>query len=197
MAMSNNTMNDMSKVLATLMKDSGMTYDELRKFFVNEVNEQERLAKIEEDKRIKEAQTKLEAQKAEDNKRKTMLEERGKKLCDIANRALQDTLTADDVAYIQNLYIHSKYPNAPHSVLDEMLNGKSIDAAIEIAIKTTEDFAPLLKMMGTSWDSVMKNTTREDKDKAMDEAVKEINEVSKHDKNKSDDIIITKFLRTL
>ena len=197
MTMSNNAMNDMSKVLATLMKDSGMTYDELRKFFVNEVNEQERLAKIEEDKRIKEAQAKLEAQKAEDNKRKAVLEERGKKLCDIANRALQDTLTADDVAYIQNLYIHSKYPNAPHSVLDEMLNGKSVDAAIEIAIKTTEDFAPLLKMMGTSWDSIMKNTTREDKDKAMDEAVKEINKVSKHDKNKSDDIIITKFLQTL
>lgn len=196
MAMSNNTMNDMSKVLATLMKDSGMTYDELRKFFVNEVNEQERLAKIEEDKHIKEAQAKLEAQKAEDNKRKAVLEERGKKLCDIANRALQDTLTADDVAYIQNLYIHSKYPNAPHSVLDEMLNGKSIDAAIEIAIKTTEDFAPLLKMMGTSWDSVMKNTTREDKDKAMDEAVSKINKVSES-KSKSDDIIITKFLQTL
>ena len=196
MAMSNNTMNDMSKVLATLMKDSGMTYDELRKFFVNEVNEQERLAKIEEDKHIKKAQAKLEAQKAEDNKRKAVLEERGKKLCDIANRALQDTLTADDVAYIQNLYIHSKYPNAPHSVLDEMLNGKSIDAAIEIAIKTTEDFAPLLKMMGTSWDSVMKNTTREDKDKAMDEAVSKINKVSES-KSKSDDIIITKFLQTL
>lgn len=193
MAMSNNAMNDMSKVLATLMKDSGMTYDELRKFFVNEVNEQERLAKIEEDKRIKEAQAK---QKAEDNKRKAVLEERGKKLCDIANRALQDTLTSDDVAYIQNLYIHSKYPNAPHSVLDEMLNGKSIDAAIEIAIKTTEDFTPLLKMMGTSWDSVMKNTTREDKDKAMDEAVSKINKVSES-KSKSDDIIITKFLQTL
>lgn len=188
------TMNDMSKVLASLMENSGMSYDELRKFFVNEVNEQERLAKIEEDKRIKEAQAK---QKAEDNKRKVMLEERSKKLCDIANRALTDSLTADDVAYIQRLYIHSKYPNAPHSVLDEMLDGKSIDYVIKITIKAAEDFTPMLEMMGTTWDHVMKNTTREDKDKAMDGAVKEINEVSKHDKNKSDDIIITKFLRTL
>lgn len=191
MAMSNNAMNDMSKVLATLMKDSGMTYDELRKFFVNEVNEQERLAKIEEDKRIKEAQAKLEAQKAEDNKRKAVLEERGKKLCDIANRALQDTLTADDVAYIQSLYIHTKYPNAPHSVLDEMMNGKSIDATIEVAIKTTEGFAPLLSMMGTTWDEVMKTTPRADKDKAMDKAAKEAKEAL------SDEVIIAKFLKNL
>lgn len=188
MAMSNNAMNDMSKVLATLMKDSGMTYDELRKFFVNEVNEQERLAKIEEDKRIKEAQAKLEAQKAEDNKRKAVLEERGKKLCDIANRALQDTLTADDVAYIQSLYIHTKYPNAPHSVLDEMMNGKSIDATIEVAIKTTEGFVPLLSMMGTTWDEVMKTTSRADKDKAMDKATKEA---------LSDEAVIAKFLKNL
>ena len=191
MAMSNNAMNDMSKVLATLMKDSGMTYDELRKFFVNEVNEQERLAKIEEDKRIKEAQAKLEAQKAEDNKRKAVLEERGKKLCDIANRALQDTLTADDVAYIQSLYIHAKYPNAPHSVLDEMMNGKSIDATIEVAIKTAEDFTPLLSMMGTTWDEVMKITSRADKDKAMDKATKEAKEAL------SDEAIIAKFLKNL
>lgn len=191
MAMSSNAMNDMSKVLATLMKDSGMTYDELRKFFVNEVNEQERLAKIEEDKRIKEAQAKLEAQKAEDNKRKAVLEERGKKLCDIANRALQDTLTADDVAYIQSLYIHAKYPNAPHSVLDEMMNGKSIDATIEVAIKTTEGFAPLLSMMGTTWDEVMKTTSRADKDKAMDKATKEAKEAL------SDEAVIAKFLKNL
>ena len=148
------TMNDMSKVLASLMENSGMSYDELRKFFVNEVNEQERLAKIEEDKRIKEAQAK---QKAEDNKRKAVLEERGKKLCDIANHALADSLTADDVAYIQQLYIHSKYPNAPHSVLDEMLDGKSIDSIIKITIKAAEDFTPMLEMMGTTWDHVMKN----------------------------------------
>lgn len=191
MAMSNNAMNNMSKVLATLIKDSGMTYDELRKFFVNKVNEQERLAKIEEDKRIKEAQAKLEAQKAENNKRKAVLEERGKKLCDIANRALQDTLTADDVAYIQSLYIHAKYPNAPHSVLDEMMNGKSIDATIEIAIKTTEDFAPLLSMMGTTWDEVMKTTSRADKDKAMDKATKEAKE------SLSDEAVIAKFLKNL
>ena len=188
MAMSNNAMNDMSKVLATLMKDSGMTYDELRKFFVNEVNEQERLAKIEEDKRIKEAQAK---QKAEDNKRKAVLEERGKKLCDIANRALQDTLTADDVAYIQSLYIHAKYPNAPHSVLDEMMNGKSIDTTIEVAIKTTEGFTPLLSMMGTTWDEVMKTTSRADKDKAMDKATKEAKEAL------SDEVVIAKFLKNL
>ena len=191
MAMSNNAMNDMSKVLATLMKDSGMTYDELRKFFVNEVNEQERLAKIEEDRRIKEAQAKLEAQKAEDNKHKAVLEERGKKLCDIANRALQDTLTADDVAYIQSLYIHTKYPNAPHSVLDEMMNGKSIDATIEVAIKTTEGFTPLLSMMGTTWDEVMKTTSRADKDKAMDQATKEAKEAL------SDEAVIAKFLKNL
>lgn len=191
MAMSNNAMNDMNKVLATLMKDSGMTYDELRKYLVNEVNEQERLAKIEEDKRIKEAQAKLEAQKAEDNKRKAVLEERGKKLCDIANRALQDTLTADDVAYIQSLYIHAKYPNAPHSVLDEMMNGKSIDATIEVAIKTTEGFAPLLGLMGTTWDEVMKTTSRADKDKAMDKATKEAKEAL------SDEAVIAKFLKNL
>lgn len=191
MAMSTNAMNDMNKVLATLMKDSGMTYDELRKYLVNEVNEQERLAKIEEDRRIKEAQAKLEAQKAEDNKRKAVLEERGKKLCDIANRALQDTLTADDVAYIQSLYIHAKYPNAPHSVLDEMMNGKSIDATIEVAIKTTEGFAPLLSMMGTTWDEVMKTTSRADKDKAMDKATKEAKEAL------SDEAVIAKFLKNL
>lgn len=191
MAMSSNAMNDMNKVLATLMKDSGMTYDELRKYLVNEVNEQERLAKIEEDKRIKEAQAKLEAQKAEDNKRKAVLEERGKKLCDIANRALQDTLTADDVAYIQSLYIHAKYPNAPHSVLDEMMNGKSIDATIEVAIKTTEGFAPLLSLMGTTWDEVMKTTSRADKDKAMDKATKEAKEAL------SDEAVIAKFLKNL
>ena len=183
-------MNNVSKSLAAMMQDSGLSYDDFKKFLIKEVDAQEKAAY---EKAIAE-------KKAEDNKRKVMLEERSKKLCDVANRALTDSLTADDVAYIQQLYIHSKYPNALHYVLDEVLNGKSVDAGIKVAIKTAEDFAPLLEMMGTSWDSVMKNTTREDKDKAMDEAVKEINEVSKHDskdKNKSDDIIITKFLRTL
>ena len=186
-------MNNVRNSLTAMMRDSGLSYDDFKKFLIKEVDAQEKAA-------YEEALAEAEAQKAKDKERKTMLEERGKKLCDVANHALTDSLTADDVAYIQNLYIHSKYPNAPHSVLDEMLNGKSIDAAIEIAIKTTEDFAPLLKMMGTSWDSVMKNTTREDKDKAMDEAVSKINKVSESkskSNSKSDDIIITKFLQTL
>lgn len=179
-------MNNVSKSLAAMMQDSGLSYDDFKKFLIKEVDAQEKAAY---EKAIAE-------KKAEDNKRKAMLEERSKKLCDIANRALANSLTADDVAYIQQLYIHSKYPDAPHSVLDEMLDGKSIDSVIKITIKAAEDFTPMLEMMGTSWDSVMKNITREDKDKA----VKEINEVSKHDskdKNKNDDIIITKFLRTL
>lgn len=167
---------DISKSLAAMMKDSGMSYDDFKKFLINEVDAQEKAAYE-------------EAKKAEDNKRKVMLEERGKKLCDVANRALSDSLTADDVAYIQRLYIHSKYPNAPHSVLDEMLDGKSIDSAIKIAIKTAEDFTPMLKMMGTTWDHIMKNTSREDKDKAMDEA---INKVSNND-----DIVIAKFLKNM
>ena len=182
--------NNVSKSLAAMMRDSGLSYDDFKKFLIKEVDAQEKAA-------YEEALAKEKAKKAEDNKRKVMLEERSKKLCDIANRALANSLTADDVAYIQQLYIHSKYPNAPHSVLDEMLDGKSIDSIIKITIKAAEDFTPMLEMMGTTWDHVMKNITREDKDKAINEAVKEINEVSKHDKDKSDDIIITKFLRTL
>lgn len=173
-------MVNIDKVLDEMMANSDMSFGEFKQMLAQSA-----------ERAYKEKQA-----REEKKKRSEWATEVSKRLCDIANRALTDSLTADDVAYIQQLYIHSKYPNAPHSVLDEMLDGKNIDYIIKITIKAAEDFTPMLEMMGTTWDHVMKNTTREDKDKAMDEAVKEINEVSKHDKDKSDDIIITKFLQS-
>jgi leucyl aminopeptidase (aminopeptidase T) len=102
--------------------------------------EEERQKKIAEEKRIKEE----EARKAKAEKER---EVKSKRIVELANRALNDQITAEDVAWLMTQYVAHKYPKRAEE-LGEIINAKDVDSMIDLAVKLMDTAD---SMFGTVW----------------------------------------------
>lgn len=65
-------------------------------------------------------------------------ERRAKSFVDISNRALENNLTANDVAYIFKLYAMQKYPNH-QEIFNETITPEMIDEVISMTTSLLSD----------------------------------------------------------
>ena len=138
--------------------------------------EEERQRKIAEEKRIKEE----EARKAKAEKER---EAKSKRIVDLANRALNDQITADDVAWLMTQYVTHKYPKRAEE-LSEVITAKDVESMINLAVKLMDTAD---SMFGNVWMSPVI-----DKNKKI--------VFTKHEnenKSKSDDEVICDFINKI
>lgn len=102
--------------------------------------EEERQKKIAEEKRIKEE----EARKAKAEKDR---EAKSKRIVELANRALNDQVTADDVAWLMTQYVTHKYPKRAEE-LGEMISAKDVEGLIDLAVRLMDTAD---SMFGSTW----------------------------------------------
>ena len=171
-------MNTYENEMMTMLRQ-GMSFDEVMNKMRTQLSnaqaqiraEEEEAKRLAEEKRAAEARAKqLQAEK----------EARGTIIVDIANRALDGTLTAEDVAAVQMMYIKQTVKDENDlAVLESMLTGDEIDNTIQMALTTTHAFDPLLNAMGATWKQVVDSVGEIDK-------VQMHHDARKHAKQKTD-----------
>ena len=144
-----------------------------------------------------EEEAKRQAQLANEAKAKAEKEAKAKMVVDIANRALEGTLTAEDVAAIQMMYAKQKIANESDlAILAELFAADTVDQSIDMALATAHSFDPFLKMFGTSWNQVINETTPEAKAEAHAKA-KQATQQNIQKMKHSDDTVLRDFLSSL
>ena len=139
--------------------------------------EEERQKKIAEEKRIKEeAERKAKAEKDREIKSKRIVE--------LANRALNDQVTAEDVAWLMTQYVTHKYPKRAEE-LSEIINAKDVDSMMDLAVKLM-DTADSMFGSGCAWPFGKKEPV------TFTMKIPSENEIKS--KNKSDDEVICDFI---
>lgn len=104
---------------------------------------------------IKAEQAEAEAKIAAEAKRKADNETKAKTLVDLCNRAMENKLTAADVAYVQQLYAVQKYPEHAR-MFAQMFDADGVDSTIKMAIGTMSALTPLVHLAGAKdWDEVL------------------------------------------
>ena len=172
-------MNTYENELMSMLRQ-GMSFDEVMNKMHTQLSnaqaqiraEEEEAKRLAEEKRVTEAQAKAKADK----------DARAKVIVDIANRALEGTLTAEDVAAIQMMYIKQTVEDENDlAVLESMLTGDEIDNTVQMALATTHAFDPLLNAMGATWKQVVDSVSEVDKTQMHRDA-------RKHTKQKTDTV---------
>ena len=102
--------------------------------------EEERQKKLAEEKRIKEE----EARKAKAEKER---EAKSKRIVELANRALNDQIAAEDVAWLMTQYVTHKYPKRAEE-LGEIISAKDVESMIDLAVKLMDTAD---SMFGNVW----------------------------------------------
>lgn len=128
------------------MLRQGMSMDEvMNKMRIQLANAQAQI-RAEEEAQRKLAET--EAKKADN-------ETKAQTLVDICNRAMENKLTAADVAYIQQLYAVQKHPEHAR-MFAQMFDADGIDSTIKMAVGTMSALTPLVHLAGAKdWDEVL------------------------------------------
>lgn len=136
--------------------------------------EEERQKKIAEEKRIKEE----EARKAKAEKER---EAKSKRIVELANRALNDQITAEDVAWLMTQYVIHKYPQRAEE-LGEVITAKDVESMINLAVKLMDTAD---SMFGSVWMSPVGDKN------------KKIVFTKPENKSKSDDEVICDFINKI
>jgi hypothetical protein len=184
-------MNTYENELMSMLRQ-GMSFDEvMNKMHTQLSNAQAQIRAEEEAKR--QAEQKL----ANEAKAKAEKEARAKVIVDIANRALEGTLTAEDVAAIQLMYAKQKITNESDlAILAELFAADTVDQSIEMALATAHSFDSFLKMFGTDWKQVINETSPEAKAEAHAK-VKQTTQQNIQKMKRSDDAVLKDFLSSL
>lgn len=109
-----------------------------------------------------------------------------KHITEVANRLLDNTVTADDVAWVFQRYFATKWTKSD-AVLESVMTAHEVNQMIDTAIKMFDGLEPIMKMMNMSWEEVgrdLKNGSMKAKPK------EETNVKAK----RSDDDIIKDFI---
>ena len=103
--------------------------------------EEERQKKIaaEEKRKKEEAERKAKAEKDREAK--------SKRIVDLANRALNDQVAAEDVAWLMTQYVTHKYPKRAEE-LGEMITAKDVEGLIDLAVRLMDTAD---SMFGSVW----------------------------------------------
>ena len=142
--------------------------------------EEERQKKLAEEKRIKEE----EARKAKAEKDREI---KSKRIVELANRALNDQITAEDVAWLMTQYVTHKYPKRAEE-LGEIINAKDVDTMIDLAVKLMDTAD---SMFGTVWAKPM------GKKEPVTFTMKIPSDNEIKSKSKSDDEVICDFINKI
>lgn len=101
------------------------------------------------------AQAQIKAEEEVEAKRKADNETKAKTLVDLCNRAMENKLTAADVAYVQQLYATQKYPEHAR-MFTQMFDADEVDSTIKMAVGTMSALTPLVHLAGAKdWDEVL------------------------------------------
>lgn len=136
------------------MLRQGMSMDEvMNKMRTQLANAQAQIRAEEEEAQRKQAEA--EAKIAAEAKRKADNEAKAQTLVDICNRAMENKLTAADVAYVQQLYAIQKHPEHAR-MFTQMFDADEVDSTIKMAVGTMSALTPLVHLAGAKdWDEVL------------------------------------------
>lgn len=128
------------------MLRQGMSIDEvMNKMRTQLANAQAQIRAEEEEVKRKQAEAKRKA----DNETKAQT------LVDLCNRAMENKLTAADVAYVQQLYAIQKHPEHAR-MFTQMFDADEVDSTIKMAVSTMSALTPLVHLAGAKdWDEVL------------------------------------------
>lgn len=131
------------------MLRQGMSMDEVMNKMRTQLANAQAQIKAEEEAKRKQAEAEAEAKRKADN------EAKGKTLVDLCNRAMENKLTAADVAYIQQLYAIQKYPEHAR-MFTQMFDANEVDSTVKMAVGTMSALTPLVRLAGAKdWDEVL------------------------------------------
>lgn len=177
-------MNDFEKKLIADLASGKSAEDLLAEFntalAAAKKAEEERQKKFAEEKRIKEE----EARKAKAEKER---EAKSKRIVELANRALNDQVTAEDVAWLMTQYVTHKYPKRAEE-LGEIISAKDVESMIDLAVKLMDTAD---SMFGSVW---AKPIGKKD---PVSFTMKIPSENEIKSKNKSDDEVICDFINKI
>lgn len=131
------------------MLRQGMSMDEVMNKMRTQLANAQAQIKAEEEAKRKQAEA--EAKIAAEAKRKADNETKAQTLVDLCNRAIENKLTAADVAYVQQLYAIQKHPE--HA---RMFDADEVDSTIKMAVSTMSALTPLVHLAGAKdWNEVL------------------------------------------
>ena len=131
------------------MLRQGMSMDDVMNKMRTQLANAQAQIRAEEEAKRKQAEAEAEAKRKADN------ETKAKTLVDICNRAMENKLTAADVAYVQQLYAVQKYPEHAR-MFAQMFDADGIDSTIKMAVGTMSALTPLVHLAGAKdWDEVL------------------------------------------
>ena len=95
----------------------------------------------------------LEAKKKAEADAKTNRAANAKHITDVANRLLDNTVTAEDVAWVFQRYFATKWTKSD-AVLESVMTAHEVDQMIDTAVKMFDGLEPIIKMMDMSWEQI-------------------------------------------
>lgn len=133
-------MVNIDKVLNEMAANSDMSFDEFKLMLAQSA-----------ERAYKEKQA-----REEEKKRSDWAAEVGKRLCDIANNALNKKLTADDVTYICQLYAKQEHPEVKNEAWDTLMFADDIKSSIDTCAKLYTGLDKYLNAIEMSWSDISK-----------------------------------------
>ena len=133
-------------------------------------------AREEEEKRKREEEEKRRAAEAQARMQK---DADAKKITEIANRALNNTLMSEDVAWMFQRYLFQKWGKS-ETVCQVAMTAEDIDTMIDMAVKMFDTLEPLMHATNTKWEDLLNNVPlftppakKQSKSKNDDEVIKD------------------------
>ena len=160
-------MVNIDKVLNEMMANSDMSFDEFKLMLAQSA-----------ERAYKEKQA-----REEEKKRSDWATAVSKRLCDVANNALNKKLTSEDVTYICQLYAKQEHPEVKDEAWDTLMFADDIKSSIDTCAKLYTGLDKYLNAIEMSWSDISKEL-RDKRNK-------------KPAKSNSDDDIIRNFINTL
>ena len=133
-------MVNIDKVLNEMMANSDMSFDEFKLMLAQSA-----------ERAYKEKQA-----REEEKRRSEWAAEVSKRLCDIANNALNKTLTADDVTYICQLYAKQEHPEVTDEAWNSLMLAEDLKNNINTCAKLYAGLDKYLNAIEVSWNDIGK-----------------------------------------
>ena len=133
-------MVNIDKVLGEMMANSDMSFGEFKQMLAQSA-----------ERAYKEKQA-----REEEKKRSEWAAEVSKRLCDIANNALNKKLTADDVTYVCQLYAKQEHPEVTDEAWSTLMITDDLKSSVDLCAKLYAGLDRYLNAIEVSWNDIGK-----------------------------------------
>ena len=133
-------MVNIDKVLDEMMANSDMSFGEFKQMLAQSA-----------ERAYKEKQA-----REEEKKRSDWATAVSKRLCDVANNALNKKLTPEDVTYICQLYAKQEHPEVKDEAWDTLMFADDIKSSIDTCAKLYTGLDKYLNAIEMSWSDISK-----------------------------------------